>query len=230
MAINPEKISTPDGRALEPGIRAVPLPAQSATFVPLSIDQTAVPAVSSERMQEAFLAGAGAVKLEMVELFRGWVSGSRTPLSGAHPEELAWFLSKRAHALIDSWLMNKKLAVLTPLSPAGTGIVVIPRDRVDHVLDGRTNKDSVSPAGVVELLGQLFAHGSPKYAPNPGYSNQLIMFDANYKAQDAAAKGESPCAALQFFGAPVVHLRLETAYWMRPAKTKALEDGALKKR
>ena len=84
--------------------------------------------------------------------------------------------------------------------------------------------------GVVELLGQLFAHGNPKYAPNPSYSNQLIMFDATYKAADPAAKGESPAGALQFYGAPFAHFRLETAYWMKPSKTALLDSTALKKK
>jgi hypothetical protein len=55
------------------------------------------------------------------------------------------------------------------------------------------------------------------------------MFDENYKARDPAASGESPCAALSFVGAPMVHLRLETAYWMKPAKRTALASNALVK-
>ena len=171
-------------------------------------------------------AAAGA---QIVGLFKGWVDGSLPPLNGAHPEELFWFLSKRAHPLINGWLMNKRLAVLTPLSPNQTGVVVIPRERTEHVHDSRSHKDGVTEAGVVELLGQLFALGNPKYAPNPSYANQLIMFDPTYKSVDPAAKGESPCAALQFCGAPFVHLRVETAYWAKPGKVAAFEMTALSK-
>jgi hypothetical protein len=164
----------------------------------------------------------------IVELIQGWVDGSYAPLPST--EEIMWFISKRASALISDWLMNKRLSVLEPISPNNTGCVVISRDRVEHVHTSRTGKDSVSQAGVVELLGHLFAHGNPKYAPNPNYTNQLLMFDANYKAKDPAARGESPVAALQFCGHPIAHLRLETAYWMKPAKTSALEKIALKKK
>jgi hypothetical protein len=230
MAIKQQEFSIPSEVAQEKELDATVSPAVLDSTTRDMREQTAMPAAPSKQLQAAFLAGAEAVKLEIVALFKGWVSGSHAPLCGTHPEEIAWFLSKRANALIDSWLMNKKLSALTPLSPAGTGVILIPRDRIDHVLDSRTNKDSVSPAGVIELLAQLFAHGTPKYAPNQAYVNQLIMFDANYKALDAAAKGESPCAALQFCGEPIVHLRLETAYWMKPAKTKALEDRALAKK
>lgn len=193
-------------------------------------DHAVSPTEPSALLKAAFLAGQNMVKMSMVECLQDWVNGSQTPLIGPDPEEITWFISKRAHALIDEWLMNKKLAVLAPLSPTGTGCVVISRDRVEHVRDSRTTKDSVTLLGVVELLGRLFAHGSPKYAPNPGYPNQLLMFDTTYKAVDQAAHGESPVAALQFCLAPVAHFRLETAYWMKPAKAKALDTGALKKK
>lgn len=230
MAISQQKFNTPGEEEQQKRLDAAVPPPVDTSSASAATFQTAVPAGSTDPLEAAFLAGSSAVKLEIVELFRGWVSGSHVPPDGPATEEIAWFLSKRASALIDVWLANKRLSVLSPLSPTKTGVVVIPRHRIDHVLDSRTNKDSVSPAGVVELLAQLFAHGSPKYAPNPGYTNQLIMFDPTYKAQDAAARGESPCAALQFYGAPIVHLRLETAYWMKPAKTKALESGALSKK
>jgi hypothetical protein len=126
--------------------------------------------------------------------------------------------------------MNKKLAALEVVSPTRTGCIVVARNRVEHVRDSSTTKDSVAHAGVVELLGQLFVHGHPKYAPNPGHPNQLLMFDANYKAMDPAAKGESPVAAVRFEGAPMAHLRLETAYWMKPAKAQSLVSQALTKK
>lgn len=168
---------------------------------------------------------------ETVDLLKGWVTGTRSPVDVPQPDEITWSISKRATALIDSWLLNKKLATLTACSATNTGIIVIPRERVLHVADSRTNKDSVSANGVVELLGQLFVYGTPKYAPNPGkgYETQLVMFDGTYKASDPAAKGETPCAVLQFEGSPIVHFRLQTAYWTKPYKAANLEGATLKK-
>ncbi|MGC4395629.1 hypothetical protein [Hydrogenophaga crocea] len=185
-------------------------------------------AAASARFSPACQAGPGMFNSSLLGLLQGWVDGSYPSLG--HQEEVSWFLSKRAHALISEWLMNKKLAALELVSPAGTGCVVISRSRVEHVRDSRTSKDSVADAGVVELLGQLFVYGHPKYAPNPGYPNQLLMFDATYKAGDPAAKGESPVAALRFEGAPMAHFRLETAYWMKPAKAQLLVNRALAKK
>ncbi len=183
---------------------------------------------AAAKLAAASSAAQSAFNASLLDLFQGWVDGSLLA-HGPH-DEVSWFLSKRAHALIDDWLMNKKLAALEVVSPTGTGCIVIARNRVEHVRDSRTTKDSVALAGVVELLGQLFVHGHPKYAPNPGYPNQLLMFDANYKAIDLAAKGESPVAALRFEGAPMAHFRLETAYWMKPAKAQALVSQALTKK
>lgn len=109
---------------------------------------------------------------------------------------------------------------------------MISRDRVDHVRNSRSGKDGVGAAGVIDLLTGLFILGIPKYTPHPDsqkYPHQLLMFDPAFKAQDAAASGESPVAALQFVGIPVAHLRLETAYWASPGKTKALDGQALRK-
>jgi len=172
---------------------------------------------------------SGLVKDQLIELFHDWVFQHRLPLTPDHSDEFSWFLSKKSQILINEWLASKRLAALEPRSPTGTGLIVISRERVDHVYDSRTNKDAVSPVGVVELLGQLFANGSPKYAENPTYPNQLLMFDPSYKAVDAAAQGEAPCAALQFDGSSGAHLRLVTAYWMKPKKTNSLNSRALKK-
>ena len=161
-------------------------------------------------------------------MLKDWVNGTQPMMASS--EEFFWFFSKRAHSNISEWLMNKRLAALEAVSPTGTGCVVISRERVEHVRDSRTIKDSVACAGVVELLGQLFAHGHPKFSPNPGYPNQLLMFDATYKAKDPAAKAESPAAALQFKGEPFAHFRLETTYWMKPAKASSLEQAALTKK
>lgn len=90
-----------------------------------------------------------------------------------------------------------------------------PCSSVEHVKVGRTSKDSVTTPGVVELLGQLFAHGHPKFATNPGYPNQLVMLYDSYKAVELAARGESPVAALSYQLNPMPYLRLETAYWAR---------------
>ncbi len=202
----------------------------SAAATAAAVRAVVTSATPSAALQASFLAGQDGVKQGLVELIQGWVDGSRAPVTVGQPEEVAWFLSKRGTALINEWLMNSRLSALAPVSPTGTGMVVIARDRVEHVNDGRTHKDGVSQAGVVELLSQLFVHGTPKFAPNPGYPTQLAMFDASYKAQDPAARGETPFAAVQFHGAPVAHLRLETAYWMKPGKAKALETRALAKR
>lgn len=176
----------------------------------------------------------------MIDLLAGWVTGTYPILANepginpafAHvPEFVPFFISSRANKLIDAWLMSKKLAALTPISPNKTGCIMITRERVEHVNDSRTSKDMVVQAGVIELLGQLFVHGHPKYAPNPSpkYPRQLLMFDPLYKAKDPAAKGESPVAALEFCGDYPVCLRLETAYWAKPAKVGALDKTALKK-
>jgi len=181
-----------------------------------------------ERFEAACQCSPSLFNASLVERIQKWVDGSSPPLGGH--DEVFWFLSKRAHLRINEWLMNKKLAALPELSPTRTGIVVIPRSGVEHVRNSRTMKDGVTQAGVVELLGQLFVYGSPKFAPNPGYPNQLLMFDESYRAIDPAARAESPVAALSFGTTPRPHLRLETAYWMKPAKTQALLKGALSKK
>lgn len=164
----------------------------------------------------------------IIELLTCWVSGAY-PTLAPNPEEFCWFVSKRANNLIGGWLMSKRMAALEPVSPTSTGCIVVSRERVEHVYDSRTTKDNVAQAGVVELLGQLLVFGHPKYAPNPGYPMQLLMFDPAYKAIDPAAKGESPVAAVEFCGDHPVCLRLATAYWAKPAKIRALELTALKK-
>ena len=203
--------------------------------VPLTKANTQLSASSPERQadtstlfQTACLEAPALLRASLVGHFKSWIHAPHTQLAG--PDEIVWFISKRAHVLINEWLMNKRLSVLTPVSPANTGGIVITKERIEHVLNSRTKKDKVSKDGVLELLGQIFAHGNPKYAPNPGYDNQLLMFDATYKAIDPAARGESPVAAIQFEGYPRAQFRLETAYWMKPAKTKALEKGALIKK
>jgi hypothetical protein len=184
---------------------------------------------TSIALNSALSVAPGLYKSGFIELLEGWITGSAIQLNGAHVEELIWFISKKAHELINTWLMNNHLSALTPLSPTNTGLILISRVRVEHVRDSRTNKDSISLAGTAELLEQLFASGNPKYAPNPRHVNQLLMFDETYKAHDPAASGESPCAALSFAGEPMPHLKLETAYWMKPAKLAALSKTALRK-
>lgn len=164
----------------------------------------------------------------IIDLLTGWVSGAY-PTLAPNPEEFNWFISKRANSLINGWLMSKRMAALATVSPSGAGCIVVSRERVEHVYNSRTTKDNVAQAGVVELLGQLFVFGHPKYAPNPGYSAQLLMFDPAYKATDPAAKGESPVAAVEFCGDHPVRLRLTTAYWAKPAKIRELNLSALKK-
>lgn len=185
--------------------------------------------VTSALATAAFQSGQVMVKSELVGLFLDWVNNTRDPLSTSYIDEFSWFISKRAQALIDQWLVNNKWAALEPRSPAGTGVVIITRERVNHVLDSRTNKDAVSPPGVVELLGQLFAHGSPKYAPNPRYAGQLVMFDPTYTANNPAAKGEAPCAVLVPSGESGAHLKLMTAYWIKPIRIADLNAKALSK-
>ena len=196
------------------------------------ISEGAPTADVSDALKAAFAAGTAALRPEIVALVQSWVSTSG--IATSPPDEFHWFLSKRAHLQIHIWLMTKQLAALTPCSPTGTGVVVIPRVRVDHIVDSRTNKDSVSPTGVVELLGQLFAHGSPAYAPHDNqkkYPTQLLMFDASYKATDPAAKGESPCAVIEFQGdAGFAHLRLNTAFWISPSRRSGLVATTLKRK
>jgi hypothetical protein len=85
------------------------------------------------------------------------------------------------------------------------------------------------------LFRRLFCEGAATFSPNQGfgngaggYSNQLLMFDASYRASVPQIKGHSPCAALQFQLEPFAHFTVETAYWMRDTKTKALHAAALK--
>ena len=201
------------------------LPAAPAAYV-----QAASSAIPSATMQAAMVSGADMAKADLFALFQGWVKGTR-PAPGDAPDEIVWFLSKRATALINTWLNNRKLAALHA-NGAKLGAIVISRERIEHVRESRSTKDSVGAPGVVELLAGLFIHGIPKYAPHPEnrkYPTQLLMFDPAYKAKDSAASGESPVAALQFIGTPVAHLRLETAYWANPGKTKALDAQALRK-
>lgn len=177
------------------------------------------------RFSATCLSAQAGFKTSLVERLRDWVDGTSPPLTTQ--EEVLVFLSKKAHERINKWLMNKRLAVLEPLSPTRTGVIVVSRSGVAHVRNGRTIKDGVTVPGVVELLGQLFAYGSPKFANNPAYPGQLVMLDETYKAAEPAARGESPVAALSYQPNPMPHLRLETAYWARPAKIQTLLKGAL---
>ena len=147
------------------------------------------------------------------------------------PDELVVFFSKRANDLVNQWLLNSRLVTLSQLSPNKTGVIVIPRERIEHVYTSRSSKDRLGNAEILEILVQLFAMGSPKFAPNPNpnRAHQLVMFDAGYTSKNQPVAGESPCAILQFHAHPFSHFRLETAYWMRPAKLRALTASALKK-
>ena len=177
---------------------------------------------------------APAIPAPIVELLTSWVMGA-VPQLGPACDQFAWFMSKRANVVINKWLASKKLAVLEPVSPNGTGCIVLPRDAVEHCRDHRA-PEGVGETGVIELLGQLFAHGSPAYAPNPskgktgsGYYSQLAMFDATYTALDPSARGETPVGIIEHVGAPFVHLKLITAYWTRPASAATLRGDTLRK-
>ena len=54
-----------------------------------------------------------------------------------------------------------------------------------------------------------------------------MMFMDAYKAKHPDVSGQSPAAVLLFHGHPFPHLRIETAYWIRATKAKALRMGAL---
>jgi hypothetical protein len=169
-------------------------------------------------------------KVSWSEQFQYWVNlPAALDPNACEDEYIVWFLSKRANGLINSWLMNKRLSILKPVSPNNTGCIIIPRAAVEHVVESRTVKDNVTLDGVTELLEQIFVLGSAKFSPNTTYLNQLYIFDATYKAKNDAAAGESPAAAISFQGAPFAHFRLETAYWMRPKKIQQLDAAALKK-
>lgn len=186
--------------------------------------------LSASMIQLAQAIAAAMVKAQLLQLFQDWLTGAGTRFAlGAN--EIAWFISKKSTTLINAWLSNKGMAVLHETAP-GWGAVVISRDRVEHVRDERMRKDGVDLAGTEELLTALFINGAPKYAPHADtrkYPHQLLMVDPSYKATNSSASGESPVAALQWKGLPRPHLRLETAYWAHPAKTKALDDRALRK-
>ncbi|KAI1694084.1 hypothetical protein Ddc_22365 [Ditylenchus destructor] len=204
---------------------SLPSPTSAASVVQAA--SSSVPAVT---MQVALAVAPGVVKAEMAALFNGWIRQTHPVVIGG-PDEVAWFISKKATALINKHFPSKSLAVLHT-TEAELASIVIERGRVDHVRIERTGKDGVSVAGVEELLAALFIHGTPKYAPHHDtvkYRHQLLMFDPTYKAVDPTVHGESPVAALQWVWSPVPHLRLETAYWANPGKTKALDQRALKK-
>ncbi len=173
---------------------------------------------------------AGLLKAALRELFQEWLKAVRPSFpNGA--DEVAWLISKRATALINAWLSNRGMAVLHETATRA-GALLISRGRIEHVRDERKKKDGVDESGVDELLTALLINGTPKYAPHIDalkYPNQLLMLDPAYRASTASASGESPVAALQWCGQPVPHLRLETAYWASPRKTKALDQRALKK-
>lgn len=183
------------------------------------------PALDTAAISSAVVAG-------LIERFDAWLvdvaGGTPAPVAS---DELVVFFSKRANDLVNKWLQNSRLVVLSPLSPNQTGVIVIPRERVEHIYASRSGKDKLGHTEILEILVQLFALGSPKFAPNPspGHVHQLTMFDAGYKSKNQLVAGESPCAILQFHTEPFSHFRLETAYWMRPAKVAALTSSALKK-
>jgi len=198
----------------------------AAAYAQASLDGGPAPTVQS-------IAGSAfaSVKAQIAQRLDDWVTGAAPPL-GAGADTFAWFLSKRAAANINKWLGDTKLAALTPVSPAGTGCIVVSREAAEHCRDHRA-AEGVSQVAVIELLTQLFVNGNPSYAPNTskgptgkGYIGQLVMFDASYKALDATAAGESACGILQHEvslvdGVPFVQLALVTAYWTKP---KGVED------
>ena len=190
-----------------------------------SVRQETGPAPDTAAIASAVVAG-------LIDRFNAWLvdvaGGTEAPFAS---DELVVFFSKRANDLVNKWLQNSRLVVLSPLSPNKTGVIVIPRERIEHVYISRSNKDKLGNAEILEILVQLFAMGSPKFAtnPSPGRAHQLVMFDAGYTSKSQSVAGESPCAILQFHAHPFSHFRLETAYWVRPAKLRALTDTALKK-
>ncbi|MBB3291711.1 hypothetical protein FHT39_000350 [Mitsuaria sp. BK045] len=209
------------------GVPNATLPSPTSAANAVQAASSSVPAVT---MQVALAVAPGLVKAEMATLFNGWINGTH-PATVGGPDEVAWFMSKKATALINKWLGSKNLAMLH-LTKAELGPIVIARDRVEHARHERTTEDGVSIAGVEELMAALFIHGTPKYAPHHDtvkYPNQLLMFDPSYKGVDATVSGESPVAALQWVSYPEPHFRLETAYWANPGKTKKLDQRALKK-
>jgi hypothetical protein len=154
-----------------------------------------------------------------------------------HPDELKWateddsvlwFLSKRAHAVVNRWLLNSRLSVLAELSPLYTGCILITRERIEHIREHRENQ-TVGHQAVAELLSQLFVDGAPSFAWNQssgpragGYDHQLVMFVDTYKSKTKEVSGQAPSAIVSFQGTPVPHLKIETAYWVRSSKAKAL--------
>lgn len=214
--------------ATTPGALNAPISPQAAA------DAQPALAPAEGAIQAVVAAASPAVRAQMTQLLTDWVAGA-TPQLGPNNDELTWFLSKRATVVIDKWLVAKKFAALEPVSPTGTGCIVISREAVEHCRDHRA-ADGVGHAGVIELLDRLFVTGNPAYAPNiskgmygGGYVNQLAMFDDAYKALDPAAMGETPVGILELVGAPFVHLKLVTAYWTKPGSATKLRNDVLKK-
>ena len=73
-------------------------------------------------------------------------------------DAVLWFLFKRANAVVNRWLQNSRLGVLTPLSPQKTGCILLTRERLDHVREHRDNQH-VGVDAVAELMTQLFCGG-----------------------------------------------------------------------
>lgn len=60
-----------------------------------------------------------------------------------------------------------------------------------------------------------------------GYDHQLMMFLDSYKSKRQEVSGESPAAVVSYSPGQLSLLRVETAYWIRAQKAKALRKGAL---
>ena len=173
------------------------------------------------------------VNRALKQFFSDRVAGSLVFGSVSKEDEVQWFLSKRAHEIINRWLMNNRLSVLVEVSPQKTGYVSVTRERIEHILAHRLNQKVGSPA-VEELLHQLFVEGGASYAQNQsmgsregGYDHQLVMFRASYKSKNPAVSGESPSVILSYRTVPRPHLAIETGYWIRGSKATALQKAPL---
>jgi hypothetical protein len=174
-----------------------------------------------------------ACKAALREFLDDRINGGRGLGGVATDDYIMWSLTTKMHHKIVGYLQKSGLT-LSALSPTETGVVLINRQRIDHVIQERQFKDQVGTGAVLELFQQLFVEDGAAVALNQSggagkgaYSNQFVLFRDTYKSKTKEVSGQSPAAVLSLQTTGHAVLTIETAYWIQEHKAKALRKEAL---
>lgn len=174
-----------------------------------------------------------ASKTALKEFLDDRINGGQGLGGAALDDYVLWTLTNKMHHKIVNYLQKGGLT-LSGISPLGTGVVLISRERIDHAVQHRQFKDQVGTAAMLELFVQLFVEDGTAIAPNQSggagkgaYANQFVLFRDTYKSKTKEVSGQSPAAVLSLQTTGHAVLKIETAYWIPEHKAKALRKGAL---